>query len=219
MKIYFLGLGEGADEKLPDIRPKLEARPCELSEGWLWVIHPPGRVKQELTSPDVQECLRLGGAVLFVRGQRYAEETAQAVEGGRWAGRVYCLRSACTHGAKAGMELHERCVRFFAAIKRLAPYDAIPWQLLIPPASTENLLALYAVLIGLGTRSPERVRAVATAWEQLGSETRRRLIQKATEEYYQSGDLDGVEPLIDLDLSSDPEAVRDRIRTKLRQHT
>ena len=98
MKIYFRNIGT----RLPGLSyPEGPYGLIDTSDPWFWVVHPAGNARTSLEDPeykgDVEHCLDNGGAILFLKGKRYAglasEEEAEALEGEK-DHRVHCLRVA-----------------------------------------------------------------------------------------------------------------------------
>lgn len=183
MQIFFKNIGN----HLPSlIYPDSPTDVKSISGSWLWVVHPAKSAKSFLDDkfygPNATECLDRGGAILFIKGTRYAgmgsEAEAVALER-KHTNRIHCLRVACDGSSP---KVIERIRVFLEKIARISPHEPIPWKEVEPAPWPENLVAIYLVLLAMKA-APNDAEKIRAGWNELDSAWRQRLWENAWEEY------------------------------------
>jgi hypothetical protein len=183
MRIRFSGI----DTQLPtDIvrRPSSDGG----HDGTFWVIHPPETPTVWLhEAPDTEEYRGRGNAFLFISGNglggfgwvldglKCAEELEK-----EWKDRVHCLRPACSERTIA---IHQQIAILLSEVEKLDAGAAIPWWIVRPAATHENLLALYLLGLAAAGMDSDQRRAFQEFWAIVAPDWKQVLLERASSEY------------------------------------
>jgi hypothetical protein len=72
---------------------------------------------------------------------------------------------------------------FLKIVAGLNPWDPIPWREVEPPATHENLLALYLLLKALEIMNEEARNTVLSAWSAMPEDWKKGMLEAAKREH------------------------------------
>lgn len=186
MKSFYYNVGY----KLPishELRMQTLAEVLKGNDPWFWVVHPGVNIESffqedEKKYKDIPECLKRGGAILFISGSARCELTEEdaLIYEKRNNRRIHFLRTSCPDDPSSNAA--KRIMNFLSNIENLPAGGEIPWHLLETEAIPKNLLALY-FLVKAVDYLPEQKEKFAQIWKNMDKKWQENLIKQAMLEF------------------------------------